>query len=173
MEIVDKKAIGFFLPASSRVADIPEEVDRILTRMMARDPGDRYQTASEVIIDLERSQLGSSVPSFVSADKAMADPHVRQRLTSPAQATQADLSKPPERPLSEDLWYVRFRDGEGRLAKTRLSRREVVARWRQGGWSADAGVSGSPGGPFLPLAEVFEELPADVRARRRSTPRPG
>ena len=38
MEIIDKKAVGFFLPAGSLVTELPESVDRILTRMMARDP---------------------------------------------------------------------------------------------------------------------------------------
>ena len=33
-------------------------------RKMARDPRDRYQTASELIIDLERSRLASPVLSF-------------------------------------------------------------------------------------------------------------
>lgn len=168
MEIVDKKAVGFFLPASAMTEGVPESVDRILTRMMARDPGDRYQTASEVIVDLERSGLSPNVLSFVSSDKALGDPHIRQRLAAPAQATIADLEHPTPPPEVQDLWYVRFKNREGKWAKAKLTRVAIVERWRTKSLGDDAGVSNNPNGPFLPLREVFSEAgPAEAPKRHR------
>ncbi len=172
MEIVDKKAVGFFLPASAVAEGIPDAVDRILTRMMARDPGDRYQTASEVIVDLERAKLAAGVLSFVSSDKAMRDPHIRQRLTTPAQATLADLQQPRTKEEVDDLWFVRYRNKEGKWAKAKLSRKSIVERWRAKRLGDDAGVSGSASGPFLPLREVFAEIePESKSASKRGASR--
>ena len=55
--------------------------------MLARDPRHRYQTVSELIVDLERSQLAAAVPSFIDPDRAMHDPVVRQRLASSMEVT--------------------------------------------------------------------------------------
>src|SRR6266542_3518113 len=57
LEILDKKNLGFFAPASSVNPEVPRTLDQILERMLARDPQDRYQTASELIVDLERANL--------------------------------------------------------------------------------------------------------------------
>src|SRR5262249_16226734 len=79
MEIVEKKEVGFFPPASAMAEGIPDAVDRILIRMLARDPVNRYQTSSELIVDLDRTNLSAPMLSFVSSDKALQDPHIRQR----------------------------------------------------------------------------------------------
>ena len=164
MEIVDKKAVGFFLPASAVADEIPDSVDRILTRMMARDPADRYQTASEVIVDLERAKLAAGVLSFVSSDKAMRDPHIRQRLTTPAPATLADLQQPRAKDEVDDLWFVRYRNSEEKWVKAKLTRKSIVERWRAKRFGEDAGVSGSASGPFLPLRDVFAEINPETKS---------
>jgi serine/threonine protein kinase len=163
MEIVEKKEVGFFPPASALAEGIPDAVDRILARMMARNPADRYQTASEVIVDLERSNLAAAVMSFVSSDKALQDPHIRQRLTAPAQDTLADLQLARPKEKAEDLWFVRFRGTDDKWTKAKLPRKEIVARWRANKLGANAGVSGSAAGPFLPLREVFAEIEPDAK----------
>ncbi len=86
-EIVEKKNLGQFPLASSLNPAIPTALDRILNKMLARQPDDRYQTASELIVDLERAQLAAAVPSFVDTDRALQDPLMRRRLTMPTQPT--------------------------------------------------------------------------------------
>jgi serine/threonine protein kinase len=168
MEIVEKKEVGFFPPASALAEGIPDAVDRILARMMARNPGDRFQTASEVIVDLDRSGLAAAVLSFVSSDKALQDPHIRQRLTAPAPPTLADLQLARAKEKPEDLWFVRYQNDEGRWAKAKLSRKEIVSRWRAKKLGAEAGVSGYASGPFLPLREVFSEIEPDDKDAKKT-----
>lgn len=158
MEVVEKKENGFFPPAGAIVSTIPEAVDRILIRMMARKPEDRYQTASEVIVDLQRTNLAAPMLSFVSSDKALRDPHIRQRMMSATETTLADLNQSPPKTDPEDRWFVRYRKEDGRWAKVKLSRKEIVRRWQKGRFGNDAGVSGVASGPFLPLREVFAEI---------------
>src|SRR5204863_7152367 len=65
LEVVDKKNVGNYIAASSLNPAVPAVLDDILAGMLARDPANRYQTASELIVDLERSGLAAAVPSFV------------------------------------------------------------------------------------------------------------
>jgi len=90
-EIAEKKLEGDFIPAHAINPEVPPLLDGILARMMARNPRDRFQTASELIVQLERSQLSAALPSFVELDQALTDPLVRSRLTAPAEATRPDL----------------------------------------------------------------------------------
>jgi serine/threonine-protein kinase len=90
-EIAEKKLEGDFIPAHVINPEVPPLLDGILARMMARNPRDRFQTASELIVHLERSQLAAALPSFVELDQALTDPLVRARLTAPAEATRPDL----------------------------------------------------------------------------------
>lgn len=49
-------------PAPSSIAgDVPEELDRVVLKAMAKDPGDRYTTTTLMRVDLERAGQGLSV----------------------------------------------------------------------------------------------------------------
>src|SRR5262249_42850076 len=98
LEIAEQKRLGKFMRASAVNPAVPPSLDRILDRMMAREPRDRYQTASELIVDLERADLAAAVPSFVDPELALQDPLVRARLLAPAQPTHLDLAAAARRP---------------------------------------------------------------------------
>jgi serine/threonine-protein kinase len=90
-EVAERKMEGDFIPAHAINPEVPPVLDGILARMMARKPRDRFQTASELIVHLERSNLAASLPSFVELSQALADPLMRARLTAPSESTQPDL----------------------------------------------------------------------------------
>jgi serine/threonine protein kinase len=41
--------------------DLPEAIDHVVSRLMAKDPDDRYQNANDLIADLERIERGEAV----------------------------------------------------------------------------------------------------------------
>jgi serine/threonine-protein kinase len=50
------------IPLARRInPDLPESIDKIITRLMAKDPDERYQRAPELIADLERVERGEVV----------------------------------------------------------------------------------------------------------------
>jgi serine/threonine protein kinase len=163
VEIVEKKEYGEFPPARSHNAKVPPGLDLIMNRMMAREPADRFQTVSELIVDLERSELAAKVPSFIDPDQAMRDPLVRERLTTPAQPTAPDLQMPPREPRSElrkshpDIWYLRYQDPTGRWCKAKATTEQVLKRLREGRFTRAIEASHQHGGPFKPLG-TFEEF---------------
>jgi serine/threonine-protein kinase len=176
LEVVDKKNLGFFPPASSINPQVPKELDDILDKMLARDPRDRYQTASELIVDLERSNLAAAVPSFVDPNLALQDPVVRERLTAPAQPTCPDLqTRPreqaqPSRNGNPDLWYLRYKDRHGQWCKARATTQQVVQRLRQGQVPAEVEASHQSQSGFRPLAAYPEFREAIAQARRKKAP---
>ena len=184
LEVVEKKDLGDFTPASALNETVPRVLDQILSRMLARHPRDRYQTASELIVDLERSRLAAAVPSYADPDLALQDPYVRACLASSAQPTQPDLSQQPlvetpppadsAAPATDIQWTVRFPGRDGRWRRVRLGAEQLRRRLREGRVPAGAEACSDPKGGFRPLAELSEfseALAAAPRNRKGKTPR--
>ena len=134
VDVVEKKNRGDFEPAGSLNADVPPELDRILARMMARDPRHRYQTASELIVDLERTNLAAPVPSFADPERARKDPWMQQVFATTAEPTRPDpesssrrLPTPPSIPIN-DKWIVRVPSKSGKWRKYKATTRQIMAQ---------------------------------------------
>jgi hypothetical protein len=184
LEVVEKKNQGQFLPASAHHGDVPRSLDRILGRMLAREPDDRYQTTSELIIDLERSRLAAPVLSFVDKALAERDPQAQAYLNA-GEPTRPDLSAPirvgpaPAAPPpgahgahhapAEDIWLLRYRNRAGQLCKGRATRAQVAERLRAGRLPREAEGCRRPEEGFRPLASYpeFRALLADGKPKGR------
>src|SRR5262249_37481505 len=135
LEVMDKKNIGTYEPASSVNTEVPLLLDHILGRMLARDPKQRYQTASELIVDLERSQLALPVLSFADPDLALQDPWLQVCMTSSAQPTLPDLeslAKAKEANGNGDTWYLRHRTQDGDWRRIRATTEQILKQLRAG-----------------------------------------
>src|SRR5262245_20029194 len=183
LEIVDKKNLGYYDPASVLNNEVPAALDQILARMLAREPRDRYQTASELIVDLERAGLAAAVPSFVDRERALQDPLVRERLATPAQPTYPDVRVHGDPAAADaghlELWYLRFRDRYGRLCKAKATLEQVLTRVRDAKLPKDAEASQSKHGDFQPLEHfpqfrdalaAADQLRPVAKKRRPSAP---
>ncbi len=169
LDVVEKKRLGDFPPAGSIRPDVPAALDAILARMMARMPRDRYQTASELIVDLERSQLSARLPSFADPELALKDPWVQACMASSTEPTRLDPERPPEPapPEADDRWLVRFRNRAGRVCKTKATTDQIVARLREGRLPERI-VARRPSQPrFHPLV-YFSEFKDLCKARRKN-----
>src|SRR5207244_573663 len=128
----EKKQVGEFIPLRKVNRDIPESLNRIVNKMLALSPQKRYQTASDLIVDLERTGLAAPVPSFVNSAVALQDPLVRQRLTAAPEPTRLDLAAKvagKQAPRQDpEVWYLRFRGEEGRWRKTRATTAQILQR---------------------------------------------
>jgi serine/threonine-protein kinase len=171
LDVAEKKNIGRFTPASRLNPEVPERLDRILGKMLARAPEGRYQTASELIVELERSRLAAAVPSFIDVDLALEDPHMRARLVSPAEPTEPALGAAGRRTAPE-TWYLRYRNREGRWCKSQATTQQIVERLRDGRLRPSVRVSNDVNGDFRPL-ETYPQFKEAVTQRRRAIATPG
>jgi serine/threonine-protein kinase len=164
LEVVEKKRLGEFLPASAINPAVPRSLDRILSLMLARDPRERYQTASELIIDLERSRLAASVPSFADPVSARGDPWLQARASAaePTRpASDSSVRPPSSGEIEENGWTVRFRHpNSGRLVKARATTPQLLQRLKEGRLPTDIEGKHAGDGDFQPLRDFdeFREL---------------
>jgi serine/threonine-protein kinase len=178
VEVLERKNQGTFTPAGLIDPGLPGELDRILARLLARHPEDRYQTASELIVELERSGLAAPFLSFVDVDLAMQDPLVRARAASANQVTQADGLRERPEAQAEDLWFIRTADGQGRTQDKQYTAAQVVAQLKQGKLRRTALASLAAEGPyrhlnaFPPFREALRHLPAEKPAEPPRPPEP-
>src|SRR5262249_41487080 len=155
LEVIEKKDAGVFTPASQLNPAVPRILDQILARLLARHPRDRYQTASELIVELERSRLAAPVPSYADPDLALQDPWVRVCLASSAQPTQPDLTQavveiatPPDVDAEPDsgaaVWIVRYPSRDGRWRRVRVPHDQLRQRPPEGRAPGPAGICRPP-----------------------------
>ena len=80
------------LPSATR-PELPRELDLVVTRALAKDPEERYQSAEEMDADLERLARGSAV----SAETEESATQIMRAPTGPMSATAATMIVPPRR----------------------------------------------------------------------------
>jgi beta-lactam-binding protein with PASTA domain/class 3 adenylate cyclase/tRNA A-37 threonylcarbamoyl transferase component Bud32 len=81
--IVMKHVSGRLQPPRDVNPEVPEELDAVVVRLLARDPEDRYRDAAEVIKDLERVQRGEH-PAMAATQQ------LEQQAPSPATTPPED-----------------------------------------------------------------------------------
>jgi serine/threonine-protein kinase len=95
------------LPSTIR-PELPRELDLVVTRALAKDPDERYQSAEEMDADLERLARGAAV----SAETEESATQIMRAPTGPMSATAATMIVPPRRgayapvpPLPPPVYY--------------------------------------------------------------------
>jgi serine/threonine-protein kinase len=175
LDVVEKKKQGDFAPASQINPEVPEALDRILAQMLAPLPRNRYQTASELIIDLERTQLAAAVPTFADPERARDDPQMQAALSSSAEKTRLDPEAVP-RPLppADGVWVLRFRNKAGKLFRVRLGTREVFRRLEAGLLPPAAEARRIEDKHYQPVLtfDEFKDAKPAPHPRRKRPPRP-
>ena len=73
--------------------ELPRELDLVVTRALAKDPDERYQSADEMDADLERLSRGAAV----SPETEESATQIMRAPTGPMSATAATMIVPPRR----------------------------------------------------------------------------
>lgn len=170
VEVVEKKDHGVYPPAGSLNPEVPDLLDGIIARTLARNPADRYQTVSELIVDLERSGLSAPLPSFIKVDSAMQDPVMAKRLTAPVEMTLPDLRvKQALEEKQREVWHLRYRNRRGEICRSKTTYGDIVARLKKRMLSAAAEASRAPTDEFKPLSQwpQFQAALAGLASKKR------
>jgi serine/threonine-protein kinase len=142
-EITARKELGNFAPAREVNPDVPAGLDAILSRMLARSPEDRYPNAAALIADLEATGLAAASLSCAGLD-GTAPP------ADTSQPTTFDLRKSNE---DTGVWYLRYRDTDGRMHRAKATTRQLLRHLRSGRMPPTARASAERRGAYHPLTD--------------------
>ena len=166
IEILTAKEEGQHAPARRSNAEIPELLDLVIDKMMARDSKDRYQTAAELIAALEKTNCAADRLSWIGGRAAGS---VTRPVTAPpgrapgTKSSQDAADTSPESPTS-DQYFLRYKDKAGKLVKTSGEKHKIRDLIRSGLLGTDVECSKEAKGPFRPLM-AFPEFGDLMKSR--------
>ncbi|MES2791156.1 MAG: protein kinase [Planctomycetota bacterium] len=94
MELIMSKTKGTFTRARSLNKEIPERLDLIIDKMIAKDPKTRYQTYEELIRDLQSVGRANTVLSFIASSGVAAAPPSATVLAGSSVGNPAAAGRP-------------------------------------------------------------------------------
>jgi eukaryotic-like serine/threonine-protein kinase len=154
VELIQAKEMGTFKPARRFNRDVPERLDLILHKMMAKNPRDRYQTCAELIRDL--SSLGMDAPELTFLHPDGSRPSTQTTALRSSSPTELASQTPmPDTPTG-DVWQVRYRDRHGETVTRRLTTAEVLDLIADEDFDLKAQGSSPSGSGFRSLASFRE-----------------
>ena len=155
-ELILAKEKGTFVRARSLNPEVPERLDLVIDKMLARDPKHRYATCQEMLKDLQSVSAGNPALSFIAGARAQpsAAPHPAADTTNRAGATKA----------GEHKWFLMMPTPEGKIRKMSLTTGEIKQQLKLGRIDPRTKISKSSDGPYGPLGgeREFEQLFRDM-----------
>jgi serine/threonine-protein kinase len=164
VDVIQAKEAGTIAPARQFNSAVPERLDLILIKMIAKLPKNRYQTCAEVITDLESLGLASTVLTFLSARptaKSAVEPvdtMSKTTVTSAPLKSRADVdfagSAAPA--LDLDQWYVQVKMPDGEVKTRKYNTTQLLKMLTEGTIAVTARGSHSPNDNFRALSTYKE-----------------
>jgi serine/threonine-protein kinase len=157
IEVLTAKEEGRHTPARRLASDVPEILDLVIDKMMARDPKARYQTAAEVIDALEKTTRASSSLSLHGGAHLAA--------TRPVEAPPVSTRDDDAGETAATAQYVvKYRDRSGQPVKVTADKHQVRDLIRRGAFGTDVEAAKVPDGTFRPLLS-YPEFTEQMKAR--------
>ncbi len=147
LDIVLAKVDGGFTLPSVLVPELPECLDDLVAMLLAPHPDDRYQSATDLIIDLEQLGLASPALTFLGG---FADSGEVGRTEGEAAAPVLDATL-----QAEKRWFVQWRTPSGEWELRRYTARQVLEELQDEAFARTAQASLYRDN-FRPLAEMSE-----------------
>ncbi|MEO2014585.1 MAG: serine/threonine-protein kinase [Fuerstiella sp.] len=190
VELIMAKERGVFDAARKLRPEIPDRLDLMIDKMLAKDPKHRYKNCSEVVCDLVSVGVHNAAISFVDGAQPTSigsEATSELRRTSPVMGITMDSAAPTpggrQMPVAADetedttdsstTWYVQYRDTEKKTIVKKMPTARVLKLLKAGKLTAKARAKVTATGYYLPLAEfpeftetierTLQRDPADVR----------
>jgi eukaryotic-like serine/threonine-protein kinase len=164
VEVIQAKEQGTFPPARQFNAEIPERLDLLLAKMVAKLPKNRQQTCEEVVQNLEALQLAGASLQFVSG-KGAAGPKVATPTPTGSSSDRTVITNESD----PNLWYVVFKSADGKEVPRKYTTAQLEKMLGEGLVSGAAKASRTLQGTFRALATYKEfQSSAMVKLTKKS-----
>ena len=179
LEIITNKEKGQFAPARRLNPEVPERLDLIIDKMIARDLNARCKDCAEVIKLLSSLGLESPSLSFIDApDKVVqtsaGSPAVARanttkvappRTTSAAGRTSVqDASRTQPKVDTEQQWIVQYRTSQGKDTIGKFTTMQILQALKSGTIDQKARAKKNVSDQFMPIG-YFPEFEKVVEGR--------
>jgi serine/threonine-protein kinase len=174
VELFEAKEKGRFEPVRKSNIEIPERLDLIIDKTLAKKVEHRYQSCAELTKDLEGLGLANSALSFLEtkpAAPAAATPTSAPKATpKPATPAAATASKPltskaqAEAATGKNIFYLSYRTSEGKVVRRKLTTDQIRELIRDPDFDLTAQASREPKEGYRSLA-TFPEFESALRGR--------
>src|SRR5439155_18041911 len=119
-ELLEAKERGTFHPVREHIGDVPERLERILGKLLAVRPEERYASCAALILDVQALGLANKDLSFLRPA-----PAAPVSAPAPPAPTPAPAPAPREwqthalEDILEGYWYIRLKGPDGMSTKVR------------------------------------------------------
>ena len=181
LEVIQLKEKGQFKNARRLNPEIPEKLDLMIDKMLAKKPAFRYSDCGEIIRDLQGLERANPALSFI--DGSVSAPIVAATSVSPTRATMTagrstthgispgSVPLPsPEPSVAQEKWYVAYTGKDGKPHLKHLTAPQVVKAIQGGKFDSTVKAKRKKGDQMMPLSQ-YPEFVQDVEKsliRRRS-----
>jgi serine/threonine protein kinase len=149
VEVIQAKEQGTFPPARQFNPAVPEKLDLMLVKMIAKQPKYRQQNCEELIRELEGLNMGGLTPEFVTGRAPARSGTVRPGGSSGDRTMVTDEGDP-------NIWYVQFKTPAGKEVTRKYSTTQVAKMLGDGTITASARASRTLAGTYRALATYKE-----------------
>jgi len=171
VELIEAKEKGKFAPMRKANDDVPERLDLIVDKMLAKDPKLRYETCEAIVAELEALEMHNDQLSFLEgASAAPAKTGLSKGVG--AQKTAKPIGKgatmPPDAgktaagivtaktTLASEFYYWQMTTDDGKHVTKKLKKEQIVTLIKSGSIDATDQVSKTPKGGYRALGTFVE-----------------
>ena len=167
LELIMAKETGKYVSARKLCPEIPEKLDLIIDKMMARESAHRYANCDEVVRDLASLGIHNDALSFVEG----AQPTGVGRAAAPTMAmgstmaaglagaaidSRKDAKRSEKRQKTSRTWFVQYTDANDKPQVEKFATARVLKLIKSGTLTAKAKAKASAAGSYLPVGQFPE-----------------
>jgi serine/threonine protein kinase len=173
LELILAKEKGSYPTAKSLRSEVPERLDLIIDKMLAKNPSHRYKSCAEIVRDLTALGMHSASLSFIDgAAPATLGASLHATTVAGSAAATRETKQPakPQRsaPPASRIWFVQFEDDRGKATVEKHSTGRVLKMIAAGTLTPRAKAKASADGAYKPLSQFpeFEEAISNQLAHK-------
>jgi serine/threonine-protein kinase len=138
VELFEAKEKGRFDPARKSNMEIPDRLDLMIDKMLAKKPEQRYQNCTELLTDLEGLGLANPALSYIEGAVSIPAMSMPDTVKMPSKAVASAISsaatKPgasaagktsPEAKADKNTWYLSYHTSEGKLVRRKFTTDQI------------------------------------------------
>jgi predicted Ser/Thr protein kinase len=179
LQLIMAKEKGTYAAARTVRSEIPERLDLIIDKLMAKDPNHRYKSCDEAIRDLIALGVHGETLSFIEGAEpvgpgrggpstlaAVGGTQQVRRTVAASQGIAGDTASGTTR-----IWYVQFEDAKGKTVVEKHSTGRILKMLGSGQLTAKTRAKFSSDGAYMPLAQFpeFTKAVEDSLAKKSAT----